>query len=79
MKWRKWGNYALVLSDAKDEKIGASKGYSISKCYVKNTWIYILWELPQQKKLGTFDNADRAKRFYLDAIANKPAIFDGKT
>ena len=67
--WKRWGKYALVLTDATEAKqIPLSKGYSISKSIIDKKVIYELWELPKQIKLGTFNNANEAKRFQMDAF-----------
>lgn len=76
-KWRQWGKYALVLSDSAIDKVHLSAGYSISKALIGDKWIYELWELPKQIKLGTFENANDAK-LRVDAIKNELALLDGK-
>jgi len=77
--WKKWGSTAIVLSEAVDLKnVPTSKGYSISKTTIDNELIYELWELPKQTKLGTFKNANDAKRFCMDAQQNKSTLPDGK-
>lgn len=78
MDWRSWGKYAKVLSDAPISQVHNFKGYSISKVLVGEKWIYELWKLPKQEKLGTFENADSAK-LYLASKQDEFALLDGKT
>lgn len=67
--WKKWGSNAIVLTDEKDfTKIAIRQGYSISKSVVDKKTIYQLWKLPEQINLGTFNSADEAKQFHMDAI-----------
>ena len=77
MGWRKWGKYALILSDAHIDKVATSIGYAISKVFIGEKVIYELWELPKQTKLGTFENADSAK-LRVASLKEQSALLDGK-
>jgi hypothetical protein len=60
LKWEKWGDYAL-----------RSESFSISKALVKGKWVYVLWQLPNQR-IGNYPSAADAKAAATSIAQAKP-------
>jgi len=61
VKWEKWGSYAIK-----------TRGFSISKSYIRGEWLYTLWKLPKAM-VGNFGNVNDAKKAHLEIVGSQSA------